>query len=67
MAHQLVAAAERSDDGEVHGRCNKEKPEMGENLSESPLRCQVNAHGHVVEYNEGDKRRRNLKTGREKV
>lgn len=62
LAHQLVASAQRSDDGEVRWRRDEEKAEMNENLTESALRCQVNSHSHVVEDNEGDKRRCDLKT-----
>jgi hypothetical protein len=61
-AHQLEAAAESGDDGEVRGGCNEEKPEMGENLTKVALRGQVDAHSHVVEDNKGDERGCNLET-----
>ncbi len=60
MIHQLVAATESSDDGEVRRRSDKEKTELEKNLAKSTLRCQVNAHGHVVEDDDGNERRRNL-------
>jgi hypothetical protein len=46
--------------------CDEEETEMSKYLAESATRCQVDAHGHVVEDDEGNKRRCNLKTGRRK-
>ncbi len=64
-AYQLVAAAQSSDNRKVRGRRDEEKTESGENLTELSLRCQVDAHGHVVEDHEGDERCRNLQTAKE--
>lgn len=64
--HQLVAATESSDNGKMRWGCDEEETEMSKYLAESATRCQVDAHGHVVEDDEGNKRRCNLKTGRRK-
>ena len=62
-AHQLVATAQCGNDGKMRRRRQKEVAEMGKKLTEVALRCEVDAHGHVVKYDEGEEGRRNLKAG----